>query len=71
MSQLGRTLMFVGAALVVLGAAFTLGGRFGLGRLPGDLVLERKGVTLYAPIVTNIVVSLLLTLVLNLFLRRR
>ena len=71
MSQLGRTLMFVGAALVVLGAAFTLGGRFGLGKLPGDLVLERKGVTLYAPIVTSIVVSLLLTLVLNLFWRRR
>ena len=63
--------MFVGAALVVLGAAFTVGGRFGFGKLPGDLVLERKGMTLYAPIVTSIVISLLLTLVLNLFLRRR
>jgi hypothetical protein len=70
-SQLGRILMFVGAALIVLGAAFTIGSRFGLGRLPGDLVVERKGFTLYAPIVTSILISLLLTLVLNLFLRRR
>lgn len=63
--------MIVGAALVVLGAALALGGRFGLGRLPGDIVIERKNLTLHAPIVTSIIISLVLTLLLNLFLRRR
>lgn len=42
----------------------------GLGRLPGDLTIERGGWTIFLPLGTMIVVSLLLTLLLNLFLRR-
>jgi Protein of unknown function (DUF2905) len=37
--------------------------RFGLGRLPGDIVVDRGGVVLYLPITTSIIVSLLLSLV--------
>jgi hypothetical protein len=43
--------------------------RFLLGRLPGDLVIDRGGVVIYAPITTAIIVSLLLSLVLWLFRR--
>jgi hypothetical protein len=48
-----------------------VGERFGLGKLPGDLVLRRKNFTLHFPLATSIVVSLVLTLLLNLWLRRK
>jgi Protein of unknown function (DUF2905) len=71
MGQLGRVLLGVGLVLVVLGGLLLVGERLGLGRLPGDLVLKRKNVSIYLPIATSILLSLVLTLVLNLWLRRR
>lgn len=71
MGQLGRTLVFFGALLVAAGIAFIIGEKLGLGRLPGDLVFRRKGTTVYFPIVTSLVVSVVLTVLLNLFLRRK
>lgn len=56
--------------LLVLGGIFLLLGRFGLDRLPGDLVFRRGNFTVYAPIGLMIVVSIVLTLLLNLFFRR-
>lgn len=56
--------------LLVLGGIFLLLGRFGLDRLPGDLVFRRGNFTVYAPIGLMILVSIVLTVVLNLFLRR-
>jgi hypothetical protein len=70
MSGIGRTLLVFGAVLIVVGGALLLAERLGLGRLPGDLVVERKGFRVYAPIATSIIVSLVLTLLANLFLRR-
>jgi len=71
LSGLGRTLMLFGVILVVAGAFLTFGGRLlGLGRLPGDILIRRGGFTLYFPIVTCIVLSLVLTLVVNLIFRR-
>ena len=58
---LGRMLMLTGALLFVIGAALTLLGRTPLGRLPGDIVVERNNFTLYFPIVTSILLSLLLS----------
>jgi hypothetical protein len=69
--QLGRALIGLGLLLALVGAVLLVGGRLGLGRLPGDLVLRRPGFTFYAPLATSIVVSLLLTLLLNLWSRRR
>ena len=57
----GRVLMAAGGVLFVLGAVVSLLGRTGLGRLPGDIVVQRGGLTLYFPIVTSILLSLLLT----------
>lgn len=64
-----RTLIVIGIALVIAGLAWPLIGRLGLGRLPGDIVIERQHVRFYFPIVTSLVLSVVLSLVLW-FLRR-
>jgi hypothetical protein len=66
---MAKFLILAGVALLVIGLAMLLGQRFGLGRLPGDLVIERENFTLYLPITTSILVSLLLSLLLWLFSR--
>ena len=58
---LGRVLMTVGGVLFVLGLVLSALERTGLGRLPGDVVVQRGGFTFYFPIVTSILLSLLLT----------
>jgi hypothetical protein len=58
---LGRLLMIAGGILLVAGVVLSLLGRAGIGRLPGDVVVERGSFTLHVPIVTSILLSLLLT----------
>jgi hypothetical protein len=71
MQDFGRTLIVLGAVVVLVGVGLLLAGRIPwLGRLPGDIVVRREHGTFYFPIVTSIVVSLVLTLLLNLFFRR-
>jgi hypothetical protein len=70
-SQLGRALIVLGLLLAVVGVAMVLGSKLTLGRLPGDIVIERKAFRFQFPIVTSIVVSVVLSLLLNLLLRRR
>jgi len=53
--------MVVGGLTFVLGLLLSLLGRTGLGRLPGDIVVQRGGFTFYFPIVTSILLTLLLT----------
>lgn len=66
---LGRMLMMIGGLVFVLGLVLSLFGRTGLGRLPGDIVVQRGGWTFYFPIVTMILVSLLLSAILWLLRR--
>lgn len=68
-SGIGRLLIVFGVLLVVMGAAIVLLG--GLPRLPGDIYVQRKGFTLYIPILGSILVSVILTLLLNLLFVRR
>jgi len=70
MGALGRTVLIFGAILVVLGLVLIVGEKLGLGRLPGDIVIERKGFRFSAPIATSILLSLVLTLLANLLFRR-
>ena len=74
LSGAGRFLLVTGVVLTVVGALLILAPRIPgldrLGRLPGDFVVERGPVTVFVPIVSSIVISVLLTIVLNLFLRR-
>jgi hypothetical protein len=70
MGQIARMLLLFGALLLVVGGALLVAEKLGLGRLPGDLVVERKGFRLYAPIATSILVSIVLTLLANVLLRK-
>lgn len=65
---LGRILIFVGLAIVVLGLLLTFSGKIPLiGRLPGDMVFRRGNFTFYFPLATSILLSILLTVILWLF----
>jgi Protein of unknown function (DUF2905) len=68
--ELGRILVAVGVVLVVVGGLAMLGVRLPFGRLPGDIAVEGERGVLYIPLGTMLVVSLLLTLILNFLLRR-
>ena len=71
LEQIGRMLLISGLVIAGLGALLLVSGRLPfLGRLPGDITITRENVTIYIPIATSIVLSLLLTLVLSLFFRR-
>jgi len=63
----GKVLVFIGLVVTGIGALIMIGVPFG--RLPGDLVLRRDNFTVYIPIVSSIVLSLIVTLVFT-FLRR-
>ncbi len=67
---MGKLLIGGAVVLLLLGSIFLLLSRFGLDRLPGDLVFRRGNFTVYAPIGLMIVVSVVLTILLNLFFRR-
>ncbi len=67
---IGKLLIGGAVVLLVLGGILLLLSRFGLDRLPGDLVFRRGNFTVYAPIGLMIVVSVVLTILLNLFFRR-
>jgi hypothetical protein len=62
--NLGRWLVIAGLVLVAIGLAVILGGKLGLGRLPGDIRYKTDNATVYIPIATSILLSVLLTLVL-------
>lgn len=69
--DVGRLLLIVGLMLATAGLFLLVADKVpGLGRLPGDLIFRRGRMTLYVPIATCILISLFLTLLLNLFFRR-
>ncbi|HEY9289064.1 MAG TPA: DUF2905 domain-containing protein [Candidatus Dormibacteraeota bacterium] len=71
MPDVGKLLIIVGALIVVVGLALTIGPRIPfLGRLPGDIAVDRGNVHFYLPLVTCLILSVVLTVVLNLFFRR-
>ena len=64
-------LIVIGILFVIAGLVVTIGGRFfGLGRLPGDIVVRRPNFTFYFPVATSILLSVLLTLIMWLVNRR-
>lgn len=64
---MSRWLIVAGIVLVVLGLAWPLIAKLGLGRLPGDIHIEREGFSFYFPIVTGLVISVVLSIILWLF----
>ena len=71
MPEIGRLLIIVGGFILVVGLFLALGLRIPyLGKLPGDISIDRGNVHFSFPIVTCLLLSLVLTLLLNLFFRR-
>jgi hypothetical protein len=71
-AELGKLLVIVGGFVVVLGLFLALGLRIPfLGKLPGDISVDRGNVHFYFPIATGLLLSVVLTLLLNLFFRNR
>ena len=71
LSALGKMLIFAGLLLAAVGLLLVIGGRWPwFGRLPGDIVIQKRHFTFYFPVVTCIVVSVVLSLLLNLLFRR-
>lgn len=66
---MSRFLIILGFVIVALGLFWPYIGRLGLGRLPGDIVVERENFSFHFPIVTMIVVSVALTILINVILR--
>ncbi len=70
--SIGKTLIFLGAILILIGLLVTVGERLPLriGRLPGDIVIRGKNSVFYFPLATCVLLSVVLSLVLWLFSRR-
>jgi hypothetical protein len=70
-NDIGKWLIIFGLFLVIFGAVFLLAGRIPwLGRLPGDIYIQRRNFTFYFPLATSILLSVVLSLLLSLFFRR-
>lgn len=71
MNMLGRSLILFGVLLIAVGVIFMFGGRLPwLGRLPGDMIIQKKNFTFYFPIATSIIISVILSLILILVNKR-
>jgi hypothetical protein len=68
--ELGRFLLVIGVVLVVVGGLAALGVRLPFGRLPGDIAITGDRGGIYIPLGSMLILSLLLTVLFNLFLRR-
>ena len=68
MADVGRLLLVFGVLLVVIGGALMLFGRL---QLPGDFTIRSGSVTVYIPLATSVILSIVATLVLNLVFRHR
>jgi hypothetical protein len=63
-AAMSRTLIIVGLILVAAGLLWPWLSRVGLGRLPGDIVIERGSFTVYVPLATGILISIVLSIIL-------
>jgi hypothetical protein len=74
LAGMGRFLIAAGLVVVVVGLLLVIApqvpGLDRLGRLPGDIFVQRGNTTIFIPVVTSIVLSVALTIILNLFIRR-
>lgn len=69
LSGLGRSLISIGVVVALLGVVLLFLERFGIPRLPGDIVIRRGNWTFYFPIATSILLSVVLSLLFYLFRR--
>jgi len=69
--SIGKVLIFAGIALILIGTLVTFSGKMPwLGKLPGDISIQKNGFSLYFPITTSIIISVVLSLILILIRKR-
>lgn len=69
--SMAKMLIFAGVLMVLLGGLLFLGGKIpGIGKLPGDIFFRKGNFSFYFPLATSILLSILLTVILNIFFRR-
>jgi hypothetical protein len=68
--ELGRILVVIGVVVVIIGVLAMLGIRLPFGRLPGDISIQGERGGIFIPLGTMLLVSVVLTVLVNLFLRR-
>ncbi len=69
--SIGKSLIYLGLFIAILGVIIHFGGKFtAFGRLPGDIRIEKENFSFYFPVVSSIVLSIVITILLNLFTRR-
>jgi len=71
MEGIGRIVIVAGLVLVIAGGIFLILGKLGVGSLPGDFSFKRGNLRVYLPLGSSILISIILTILLNLLLRRR
>ena len=68
-SSLAKMIIGIGIFLIIVGGLMLLLGNVGLGKLPGDILLKKENFTFYFPLVSGLLISLVLTVIFNLFFR--
>lgn len=67
MDSLGKLITIIGICLVIVGLLITFGNKFGFGKLPGDIYIEKGNFKFFFPITSSIIISILLSLILKFF----
>ena len=66
LTGIGKLLIFLGGSIMLMGLLLVFAPRVPfLGRLPGDILIQRDGLTVYIPLVTMVLLSVLLTILIN------
>ncbi len=65
---MGRLLILSGIVLIITGILFQVFSKF-LGKLPGDVMYSKSNITVYFPFMTMLIISIILTILVNVFLR--
>lgn len=67
MESMGKLIISIGVILVIIGLVISFGGKLGLGKLPGDIYIDKGNFKFFFPITTSIIISIVLTIILRLF----
>jgi hypothetical protein len=71
MNEFGKFLVILGVIIIILGVLLTFAGKLPfIGRLPGDIVIERKNFVFYFPLATSILLSIIISIILSLLSKK-
>ena len=71
MADIGKVILILGVALIIVGTILVFSPKVPfLGKLPGDILIKKDGFTFYFPLATSMLISIALTILLNIFFRK-